>query len=157
MKAIEKAESPTADVRMGSRVWVGIINSPRDYLYKVIGLTLTQIVVQRGSGEIRFRRDNGWRIPRRFDRQRITGVATEEECRQFDAVVEEENRKSSLERERHEAYERKRSELCNLLPDGSYTNRDTENGDKWELTVSNLTEEQLRSLAPLVKSVIVSA
>lgn len=131
----------------GCYVFVGNrVRGIRHQLLQIVKITPTQIVCEGGR---RYDRERGFQKGLRGSTSGIISVATAEE------IAEWKQQKSAekANRERHEQLnavrEDKRLELQKLFSDSSSVESHTEDPQTWEVTLRNLTEQQVCELAAI--------
>lgn len=151
------------DIKVGDRVWVGSYNHPRSSGIKEVShLTPTRILLEGGrhSWE-KFHRvggkyfSEGSQVGRAFMSDRISGIATPEECAAYDTDVAKQAAQRKASKEAEEARETRRNQLRVLFDCGKVNlsrpmfASDIEDG-KWDVTFYGLDDNAVRELAQRV-------
>lgn len=139
-------------IKVGDSVWVGESQRPCAHGIKAVTrLTNTLIIVGGGKSRWeRFRRDSGWQVGKAMFMDYISGIATPAEIQAFEAKQAREAQEAEEKRQADARREAKQQELIKLFSGKAYAHQgsgsDQENG-LWSLSVSGLSEEQVRAIA----------
>ena len=140
-------------IKVGNKVWLGDSNYPcSGGIVEVTRLTNTLVIVGKGGEFDRYDRVKwgGQKGGGMFSKT-ITGIATKEEIVAYDAEQLRKKNEDEQRQRRNNAREDKQRELSGLFGAQTYVctdhNGDDSRPDTWSVTISGLTEDEVRTLA----------
>lgn len=145
----EGREKAVLKIKAGDRVWVGEGQHPCKCIKTVTRLTNTLIITGEGKNNWdRFKRNNGFQIGQAMFADYISALATEDEIRAYEAKEAREQQEAKQRSLDTAAREAKGKELGQLFASGfQYVHRSHSGDGLWSVTMSALSEEQVRALA----------
>jgi hypothetical protein len=141
------------DIKKGTKVWMGRHGDRDEGIWEVERITSSQFILTRASyaGKVRIRRESGFEVGGHMFCFKITDIASPEEVTAYEAKEAREQAEYERQRAEEKALKEKTQQLSDLFKDGAYVTYESYHPG-FAVKLSGLTEEQVKTLAELVKN-----